>query len=68
MSGQITKPCRGCGKGIIWLISAKGRPTPVDPGLVTIMTQDGDVHQGRIPHHITCPEADKFKGPLTTLV
>lgn len=56
------RACRGCGQPIVWLVSAKGRPTPADPALVTVMTEDGEVHKGRIPHHITCPQADQFRG------
>lgn len=59
--GMRTKPCRGCGQQIGWLKSAQGKPTPVDPDRITIMDQHGYVHQGYVPHHITCPDAGRFR-------
>jgi hypothetical protein len=56
-----TLVCRGCGVYIEWVKTKSGKNMPVDPELVTIITKEGEVVRGYIPHWSTCPEANKFR-------
>ncbi|MDI6872514.1 MAG: hypothetical protein QME79_14410, partial [Bacillota bacterium] len=53
--------CRGCGRPIDWIETPAGRRMPVDPGRVTVVTDDGRVVTGRTPHWATCSEAENFR-------
>lgn len=53
--------CRGCGLYIKWIKTAKGKDMPVDPTLVTLMTEKGKVVRGYVPHWATCSKAGDFR-------
>jgi len=53
--------CRGCGIYIEWIKTKAGKNMPVDPAGVTIITKDGEVKKGFIPHWATCPKASSFR-------
>ncbi len=52
--------CKGCGIYIEWVKTEKGKNMPVDPNEITIITDEGKMVKGRIPHWATCPKANKF--------
>ncbi|MDI6872127.1 MAG: hypothetical protein QME79_12445 [Bacillota bacterium] len=53
--------CKGCGKQIEWIETPAGRRMPVDPGRVVVVTDEGQVVTGRLPHWASCPARDQFK-------
>lgn len=53
--------CRACGVYIEWIKTKAGAMMPVDPALITIITEDGEMKKGFIPHWATCPHAEYFK-------
>lgn len=53
--------CKKCGIYIEWIKTEKGKDMPVDPALVTIITEQGKTIKGFIPHWITCPQANFFR-------
>lgn len=54
--------CKGCGEEIEWIESKKtGKPMPVNPGKVVVVTQDGSVVTGQVPHWATCPRSADFR-------
>ena len=56
--------CRSCGAEIVWLETAKNkRPMICDPAYVQIVTDEGKMVRGRIPHWATCPDAKAWKKP-----
>ena len=61
----IMAECKGCGEEIEWIATTEGKRMPVNPGKVVVVTQDGKVVTGQVPHWATCPRAADFrkKGP-----
>jgi hypothetical protein len=56
------RPCKRCGKTISFLTTRAGKHMPVDSfTTITILTEDGDVMRGWIPHWATCPDAAAFR-------
>ena len=64
------KKCKGCNAEIIWAITAKGKPTPLDakPIRVALLAdvEGGDPRiedgvSGYVSHWGTCPARDEFK-------
>lgn len=53
--------CKGCGRPIVWVNTKNGRAMPCDDVKQTVVTDDGEVVSGRVPHWATCPAADQFK-------
>lgn len=53
--------CKGCGSAIIWIKTKNGKSMPVDLKEISIMTIDGRMEAGFIPHWATCPKAKEFK-------
>lgn len=53
--------CKACGAEIEFIKTKTGKFMPVNNKQVTIVTADGEVHRGKIPHWSTCPLADNFK-------
>lgn len=54
--------CKGCGKDIVYIVSAKtGKPMPVNPECVSVVTEDGVVVRGHVSHFATCPDAARFR-------
>lgn len=64
VSAATQKPaatCKGCGAAIAWITTLKGKAMPCDPGAVNVVTEDGQLVRGYIPHWATCPKAGQFK-------
>jgi len=61
----IMAECKGCGAEIEWIETTEGKRMPVNPEKVVVVTQDGKVVTGQVPHWATCPRAADFrkKGP-----
>lgn len=55
--------CKSCGAEIVWQMTGNGKMTPLDPPLLTITTERGEVVRGRQSHFSTCPDADKHRKP-----
>lgn len=53
--------CRGCGLYIEWVKTKAGKWMPIDPEGVTVVTREGEVVKGFIPHWATCKDANKFR-------
>lgn len=53
--------CKACGKVIKFIKTENGKAMPVDETLITIVTDEGKVVRGRIPHWATCPQANRFR-------
>ena len=53
--------CKGCGEEIEWIETTEGKRMPVNPGKVVVVTQDGKVVTGQVPHWATCPRAEDFR-------
>lgn len=72
--GYIVKPCKGCGKPMVWGRKAEGNWIPLDPiapvfTIVPMKDRDGEVHQEAVRnqlsfvmHHVTCPNQEQFSG------
>lgn len=62
--------CSACKNAIVWLTTKNGRPAPVDPRQLRIISEDGSYHTGYESHFASCPEAARFrkkkKGPPPT--
>ena len=58
--------CKGCGRPIVWVNTKNGRAMMCDDVKLTVVTDDGEVVTGRVPHWATCPAADKFKSGYET--
>jgi len=66
--------CQSCGAPIVWAISERGKPWPLDYARATIAVRiaafDSMNHpeirwqtsKGHVPHHITCPQGAQWKG------
>lgn len=48
--------CKRCGRPIEYRRTVKGRPMPVDPGKVALITVRGTVVHGWVSHFVTCPK------------
>jgi len=54
--------CRSCGASIVWVVlRGSGKPHPCDPGMLTVVTDVGQIVKGRGSHFATCPKADDFR-------
>lgn len=62
-----TVKCKGCDQLIGFVKSKNNKSLPVNPGLVTIVTAEGQTVRGRISHFATCPKASDFRRPKNGL-
>lgn len=64
--------CRSCGATILWVVTMRGRPMPLDAEPVadgTVWIENGHVMLGTPPdgvirwrsHFATCPQADRWR-------
>lgn len=73
--GFRTVLCRGCGKPIVWAVTPKGKPIPLDPRapVYTVAIVKGEQQCSRatdpelrwalmVSHFATCPNANDFSG------
>ena len=57
----MASKCGSCGAAIKWIKTSKGRPMPVDPKPITVVTNEGHTVTGRQSHFASCPNADKHR-------
>ncbi len=60
--------CRGCGARIFFGITQSDKAIPLDERVTTVaeLGDDGKhvrIIKAHVPHHITCPKRDEFRGP-----
>jgi len=55
------KTCKKCKAKIRWIRTKKSQWMPVDFRLITIITLEGEVVKGFIPHWATCPNVEEFR-------
>lgn len=65
--------CRGCGKEILWYVTAEGKRIPFDAKQTQFLTANNTAHPdqsleygvmfGHVNHFITCPQRDQFRKP-----
>jgi hypothetical protein len=53
--------CKSCGAVIEWITTASGKSMPCDPKLVRVMTKEGALVAGFIPHFATCPTVQQHR-------
>lgn len=53
--------CKSCGAAIIWVTTAKGRPSPLDAARRAITTKDGHTYVGHESHFSSCPSRDRHR-------
>lgn len=61
--------CRGekCGAKMFFVEGPNGKPMPLNAELTTVMLPPEEpdrpwrLVRGHVPHHITCPDSDKFR-------
>ncbi|WP_420768732.1 hypothetical protein ACNR9V_03105 [Parageobacillus thermoglucosidasius] len=53
--------CKGCGAEIVWIKTPNGKAMPCDPEKKVLVSDEGEIVSGRVPHWATCPAANKFK-------
>ena len=60
--------CKSCGADILWVITPKGKRTPLDAKKIRVATLMNDdppkieeVYEGYVSHWATCPTADKHR-------
>ena len=53
--------CKKCGIYIEFIKTKKGKYMPVEPKIVTIIDDEGNIHKGYIPHWAVCSDADYFR-------
>ena len=58
MSGL--KNCGSCGAAIVWLVTTKGKPMPVNADTVTEGDRVFDMHKHK-SHFATCPNAAQHR-------
>lgn len=62
--------CRGCGRPIIWAVTANAKKIPLDARAVVYRLHEGAVGAPQaikatdvyVSHFSTCPKADQFSG------
>ena len=55
------RACQKCGENIHFITTRAGKLMPCELNIVTIITPDGVVQQGYIPHWDKCPGADEVR-------
>ena len=50
------KRCTSCGMRIVWG-KQSGKPHPLDPKVLNILTAEGELARGRESHFVSCPNA-----------
>ena len=58
--------CKACGAELKWIKTKTSKAMPCDPKRVTVVTEQGEVLNGYVPHWATCPEADRFRKAADT--
>ncbi len=55
------RACSKCGAVIYWIKTEKGKFMPVDVKKISLIDENGKVHQGYNPHWASCPFAASFR-------
>lgn len=55
-----TTPCRSCGAPVVWG-TLNGKPHPLNPRVLTVVTDDGACVRGRESHFATCPHGKQWR-------
>ena len=55
---QTPRRCRSCGAPVLWQKTVAGCWMPLNPPVLTVVDDAGAVHQGRISHFASCPNAN----------
>ena len=55
------RPCKKCGEPIHFVPTPQGKLMPCELNIVTIITTNGRIEQGYIPHWDKCPGADEVR-------
>lgn len=53
--------CKGCGAEITWIKTKAGKLMPCNSEKSTIVTEQGEIVVGHVPHWATCSKANEFK-------
>lgn len=53
--------CKRCGADIRFITTKNGKQMPVDDKLITIITEQGRIFRGYVPHFATCPYVKDFR-------
>lgn len=55
------RPCRSCGKPIVFIATPAGKQLPCDAPVLSVVTDAGEVVRGRAPHWASCPAAAEWR-------
>jgi hypothetical protein len=53
--------CRSCNAEIVWIKTKAGKLMPLDPPVLTVVTDQGETVRGRESHWATCPGAGEHR-------
>lgn len=53
--------CKSCQKEIVWIKMDSSKAMPCDPERMAVVTDEGKMVRGRVPHWGTCPNANEFR-------
>lgn len=53
--------CKGCNADIIWIKTTNDKIMPCNAEKTTIVTTQGEIIIGHVPHWVTCPKSQNFK-------
>lgn len=53
--------CRSCGADIKFIKTVKGKAMPVEVKQIWILTEDGELVKGYLPHWSNCPGANEHR-------
>jgi hypothetical protein len=53
--------CKSCGAAVVWRRTEAGKPIPLNPRILSVVTDEGKVVRGREAHHATCPQAADYR-------
>ena len=59
------RPCKKCGESIHFVPTTQGKLMPCEVNIITIITIEGELKQGYIPHWDKCPGADEVRKEIT---
>jgi|GEM_PF-2764315 len=53
--------CKNCQRRIYWVATETRKTMPVDPEIITVISENGSIVRGRVPHWFTCPNIEQHK-------
>ena len=57
----MEKTCKKCKAKIRWIKTKNQKWMPVDFKEITVITLEGEIVKGYLPHWASCPNADEFR-------